>query len=286
MTVGMNKKHHFEPLSEVQRAWNRANESRTMVKQVPLSFVPVSAQPLYSIMQKDTLRNTSQDWLAHPEVLVKSRALMVTALRRMNISDEQVLLAMARLPRHVFVDDAFYLRAYDDDALPIGHGQTISHPSTVARMVALLRGTGQLSKVLEIGTGCGYQAAVLALCVQQVFSIERIEPLYDLAVNNIMKLASVLPSMPNIRYGDGMVGWMEQAPFDGIIVAAAGLTIPQALLAQLRMGGVLVAPVHLQAETSEQHLVRITRLNEGEWQREIIDVARFVPLLGGVQEGC
>lgn len=276
------KKHSFKHLSEVQRAWDLASELREVIK-YPVSFAPVAAQPLYSIMQKDTLRNMSENWRAHPEVLSKSRGLMVAALRHMNIADEQVLLAMSRLPRHVFLDEAFYLRAYDDDALPIGYGQTISQPSTVARMASLLRDKGDLNKVLEIGTGCGYQAAVLAFFVKHVYSIERISPLYELAAVNLEKLKAVLPIIPHLRYGDGMAGWFEQAPFDGIIVAAAGLTIPQVLLEQLRIGGVLVAPVHLCVGGDEQHLVRVTRLNHTEWQREVIDVARFVPLLGGTQ---
>lgn len=268
------KKNAFEQTSEVQRAWN---------KRVPALAAPVSFAPLYSLMKDDTLRNTSSDWRAHPEILIKSRGLMVEALRRLNICDEFVLAAMARVPRHIFVDEAFYLRAYDDDALPIGYGQTISHPSTVARMVGLL-GNGRLGKVLEIGTGCGYQAAVLAHCAAQVYSIERVAPLYDLAARHLTQVQNILPSLPQIRYGDGMLGWPEVVPFDAIIVAAAGLKIPQVLLEQLCVGGVLVAPVHLNSGDVEQHLVRITRIAASEWQREIIDVARFVPLLGGVQD--
>jgi protein-L-isoaspartate(D-aspartate) O-methyltransferase len=201
----------------------------------------------------------------------------------LNISNESVLSAMAKVPRHVFVDDAFYLRAYDDDALPIGHGQTISHPSTVARMVSLMYGAGGLNRVLEIGTGCGYQAAVLAHCAAEVYSIERIAPLYDLAAVNLYRVQSILPTLPQIRFGDGMLGWLEAAPFDAIIIAAAGLKLPQTMLEQLRIGGILVAPVYLQANDVEQHLVRITRIGAQEWQREVIDVARFVPLLGGVE---
>ena len=238
---------------------------------------------MYSLMRDDTLRNTSVDWRAHPEILTKSRNLMIDALRQLNISNESVLSAMAKVPRHVFVDEAFYLRAYDDDALPIGHGQTISHPSTVARIVSLMYGAGELNRVLEIGTGCGYQAAVLAHWAAVVYSIERIAPLYDLAAVNLYRVQSILPTLPQIRFGDGMLGWLEAAPFDAIIVAAAGLKLPQTMLEQLRIGGILVAPVYLQANDVEQHLVRITRIGAQEWQREVIDVARFVPLLGGVE---
>ena len=277
------KKKAYQSVSEVQRAWDRAVTARAAKPTVPLSFVPTRPAPLYSLMRDDTLRNTSVDWRAHPEILTKSRNLMVDALRQLNISNESVLSAMAKVPRHVFVDEAFYLRAYDDDALPIGHGQTISHPSTVARMVSLMYGAGELNRVLEIGTGCGYQAAVLAHCAAEVYSIERIAPLYDLAAVNLYRVQSILPTLPQIRFGDGMLGWLEAAPFDAIIVAAAGLKLPQTMLEQLRIGGILVAPVYLQANDVEQHLVRITRIGAQEWQREVIDVARFVPLLGGVE---
>ena len=277
------KKKVYQSVSEVQRAWDRAVTARAAKPTVPLSFVPTRPAPLYSLMRDDTLRNTSVDWRAHPEILTKSRNLLIDALRQLNISNESVLSAMAKVPRHVFVDEAFYLRAYDDDALPIGHGQTISHPSTVARMVSLMYGAGELSRVLEIGTGCGYQAAVLAHCAAEVYSIERIAPLYDLAAVNLYRVQSILPTLPQIRFGDGMLGWLEAAPFDAIIVAAAGLKLPQTMLEQLRIGGILVAPVYLQANDVEQHLVRITRIGAQEWQREVIDVARFVPLLGGVE---
>ena len=277
------KKKAYQSVSEVQRAWDRAVTARAAKPTVPLSFVPTRPAPLYSLMRDDTLRNTSVDWRAHPEILTKSRNLMIDALRQLNISNESVLSAMAKVPRHVFVDEAFYLRAYDDDALPIGHGQTISHPSTVARMVSLMYGAGELNRVLEIGTGCGYQAAVLAHCAAEVYSIERIAPLYDLAAVNLYRVQSILPTLPQIRFGDGMLGWLEAAPFDAIIVAAAGLKLPQTMLEQLRIGGILVAPVYLQANDVEQHLVRITRIGAQEWQREVIDVARFVPLLGGVE---
>ena len=277
------KKKAYQSVSEVQRAWDRAVTARAAKPTVPLSFVPTRPAPLYSLMRDDTLRNTSVDWRAHPEILTKSRNLMIDALRQLNISNESVLSAMAKVPRHVFVDEAFYLRAYDDDALPIGHGQTISHPSTVARMVSLMYGAGELNRVLEIGTGCGYQAAVLAHCAAEVYSIERIAPLYDLAAVNLYRVQSILPTLPQIRFGDGMLGWLEAAPFDAIIVAAAGLKLPQTMLEQLRIGGILVAPVYLQANDVEQHLVRITRIGAQEWQREVIEVARFVPLLGGVE---
>lgn len=277
------KKPKFEPLSEIQRAWLRSKAEQGEKSVAAKLCAPIVPSSLYSIMQEHTLRNTSRDWLERPEVLSKARGLMVEKVRSSGVSDEVVLAAMGKLPRHVFVDEAFYLRAYDDDALPIGHEQTISQPSTVARMLALLRANGQINKVLEIGTGCGYQAAVLALCVSEVYSIERIAPLHDLAVLNLDKVSALLPTQPNLRFGDGMLGWPEAGLFDGIILAAAGLSVPQTLLEQLRIGGVLVAPVVMNAR-AQQHLVRITRTAVTEWQREVLDAVRFVPLLAGVQK--
>ncbi len=278
-------KPKFEHLSQVQRTLQAAQ--RETVPKPPISFAPKQAQPLYSIAQADTLKNQANDWRAHPEVLTKSRSLMVEALRELNLSDEVVLAAMGRVPRHVFVDEAFYLRAYDDDALPIGHEQTISHPSTVARMLSLmrvgaLRLGGACERVLEIGTGCGYQAAVLASFVPQVYSIERIAPLFDLAVVNLAKVKGVLMYEPTVRFGDGLLGWPEVGSFDGIVLAAAGMSIPQDLLEQLRVGGVLVAPVVVNDKGAQQ-LVRLTRVSLREWQREYLDAVHFVPLLEGTR---
>ena len=216
------------------------------------------------------------------------RARMVQKLAAAGVVSTAVLQAMGAVERHRFVDSALANQAYEDTSLPIGLGQTISKPNVVARMCELLLGAeiarvGGLGRVLEIGTGCGYQAAVLAHCAAEVYSIERIAPLYDLAAVNLYRVQSILPTLPQIRFGDGMLGWLEAAPFDAIIVAAAGLKLPQTMLEQLRIGGILVAPVYLQANDVEQHLVRITRIGAQEWQREVIDVARFVPLLGGVE---
>ena len=278
-------KPKFEHLSQVQRTLQAAQDEG--VQKPPISFAPKQARPLYSIAQEGTLKNVANDWRAHPEILTKSRALMVDALRHLNLSDEVVLAAMARVPRHVFVDEAFYFRAYDDDALPIGHQQTISHPSTVARMLSLMRmGAerlgGSCHRVLEIGSGCGYQAAVLACFVPEVYSIERIEPLYHLAKINLSKVQGVLPCQPVIRFGDGLLGWPEVGGFDGIVLAAAGMSIPQGLLEQLRVGGVLVAPLVVN-EKGAQQLVRVIRVSLREWQTEHLDAVHFVPLLGGTR---
>ena len=281
-------KPKFEHLSQVQRTLQAAQGEP--VQKPPISFAPMQARPLYSIAQEGTLKNIADDWRAHPEVLIKSRALMVDALRDLRLSDEVVLAAMARVPRHVFVDEAFYLRAYDDDALPIGYEQTISHPSTVARMLGLLREGalklgGRCERILEVGTGCGYQSAVLACFVRELYSIERIEPLYRLAQVNLAKVQSVLLSEPNLRFGDGLAGWPEVGSFDGIVMAAAGLAIPQDLLEQLRVGGVLVAPlvVNQRGVQQFQQLVRITRVSLREWRNEFLDAVHFVPLLQGTQ---
>jgi protein-L-isoaspartate(D-aspartate) O-methyltransferase len=284
------KKPKFEHLSEVQRAWSSAQARRQAMPVKPMSFAPSPTEHLYSIMREGTLRSTSADWRVHPEILSKSRTQMVEALRRLRLGDEVVLAAMARVPRHVFVDEAFYLRAYDDDALPIGYEQTISHPSTVARMLGLLREGalklgGRCERILEVGTGCGYQSAVLACFVRELYSIERIEPLYRLAQVNLAKVQSVLLSEPNLRFGDGLAGWPEVGSFDGIVMAAAGLAIPQDLLEQLRVGGVLVAPLVVNQRGAQQfqQLVRITRVSLREWRNEFLDAVHFVPLLQGTQ---
>ncbi len=284
------KKPTFEHLSEVQRAWSSAQARRQAQPIKPMSFAPKPTEHLYSIMREETLRSTSVDWRAHPEILTKSRAQMVEALRHLRLADETVLAAMGRVPRHVFVDEAFYLRAYDDDALPIGHEQTISQPSTVARMLGLLREGalklgGRCDRVLEVGTGCGYQCAVLACFVRELYSIERIEPLYRLAQVNLAKVQGVVSTVPHVRFGDGLVGWPEVGSFDGIVMAAAGLAIPQDLLEQLRVGGVLVAPLVVNQRGAQQfqQLVRITRVSLREWQNEFLDAVHFVPLLEGTQ---
>ena len=283
----IKKKPKFEHLSQVQRAWQQAQVRRQSLPVKPVSFTPKPVAHLYSIMREETLRSTSANWRTHPEILSKMRSQMVTELRQLHLADETVLTAMGNIPRHVFVDEAFYLRAYDDDALPIGHQQTISHPSTVARMVSLLREGalqlgGQCTRVLEVGTGCGYQCAVLGCFVKELYSIERIEALYQLALVNLNKVSGILATVPNIRFGDGLQGWPEVGSFDGIIMAAAGMQIPQNLLEQLRVGGVLVAPVVINPYGAQQ-LVRITRVSLREWRSEFLDAVHFVPLLQGTR---
>jgi protein-L-isoaspartate(D-aspartate) O-methyltransferase len=203
------------------------------------------------------------------------RRAMVQRIAKQGVKDQVVLGAMDTVPRHLFMDEGLAPQAYVDASLPIGHHQTISQPYIVARMIEVLRNGGQLQRVLEIGTGCGYQAAVLSCVAQEVYSIERIKPLHELAKANLRPLR-----VPNLRlhYGDGMLGLPQAAPFDGIILAAAGMAVPQALLEQLAIGGRLVAPVGDRT----QHLELITRIGKTEWTSETLEDCHFVPLRPGV----
>lgn len=202
---------------------------------------------------------------------------MVTRLREQGIVDEAVLAAMAQVPRHLFVDEALSSRAYEDTALPIGFEQTISQPYVVARMIEALRGPEErpLGKVLEVGTGCGYQAAVLAQLAKEVYSIERIQGLHERARANLrpMRIANL-----RLAWGDGYQGLAEAAPFDAIIVAAAAPRMPAALLEQLAPGGRLIAPVG----TTAQQLQWMERTASGVIERAL-DLVHFVPLRAGKQ---
>jgi len=205
------------------------------------------------------------------------RQAMVQRLRAQGITDERVLNAMAAVPRHVFVDEALASRAYEDAALPIGHSQTISQPWVVARMIAAACEDRSPTRVLEVGAGCGYQAAVLAQFVREVHAIERIRGLFEFARSNLRALR--LATRVRLIHGDGMVGLPGVAPFDAIVVAAAGLEIPQALLTQLAPGGRLIAP----EGTSNQRLVLIERTGTSAWKRTELEAVRFVPLRAGIQ---
>jgi protein-L-isoaspartate(D-aspartate) O-methyltransferase len=204
----------------------------------------------------------------------RTRDRLVQRLREQGIANLAVLDRIRNVPRHIFVDEALGSRAYEDTALPIGFGQTISQPYIVARMTEALLEAGSLEKVLEVGTGCGYQTAVLAPVVGHVNTIERIEPLLARARERLRELG-----VRNVRFrhGDGTLGWKAHAPYDGILVAAAPLSVPDALLKQLRVGGRLVVPI---GPEGEQQLVRFTR-REQRIDREPLGPVAFVPLLGG-----
>ena len=211
----------------------------------------------------------------------RTRDRMVERLRAKGIRDETVLAAMGAVPRHLFVDEALASRAYEDTALPIGFEQTISQPFVVALMISALRTgrEGGLGKVLEIGTGCGYQAAVLARLAKEVYSIERIGGLLLKARANLREMR-----IPNLRltHGDGSEGLAQAAPFDSIISAAAAQELPPALKTQLAVGGRLIAPVHVNAGQHEQALCLIDRTATG-FTEQWLDAVRFVPLRIGKQ---
>ena len=206
----------------------------------------------------------------------RTRDRLIERLKEEGIVSTTVLEVIRSTPRHIFVDEALATRAYDDTALPIGHGQTISQPYVVARMTEALLRDGPLNKVLEIGTGSGYQAAVLAQVAKEVFSVERIAVLMTTARQRFQELR-----LRNIRvkHADGMIGWPELAPFDGILATAAPEGVPPALLAQLAMGGRLVIPV---GDASTQSLVMFTRTPEG-YRDEVLDQVTFVPMRAGTQ---
>ncbi|EXJ16827.1 Protein-L-isoaspartate O-methyltransferase [Imhoffiella purpurea] len=205
----------------------------------------------------------------------RTRERLIGRLSEAGIHSQEVLQVMRHLPRHLFVDEALASRAYEDSALPIGHGQTISQPYTVALMTQALIARGRPDTVLEIGTGSGFQTAVLASLVRRVYSVERVRELLDRAQERLVAL-----KMRNIRlrHGDGAQGWREYAPFQGIMVTAAPRGVPRMLAEQLAPGGVMVMPI---GEESQQMLVRVVRGEDG-FEQEILDSASFVPLLSGV----
>ncbi|MFO1399952.1 MAG: protein-L-isoaspartate(D-aspartate) O-methyltransferase [Steroidobacteraceae bacterium] len=204
----------------------------------------------------------------------RTRDRLVQRLREQGIANLAVLDRVRNVPRHIFVDEALASRAYEDTALPIGFGQTISQPYIVARMTEALLEGGPLGRVLEVGTGCGYQTAVLAPLVGRVYSVERIDGLLQRARARLKELG-----IRNVRFrhGDGAEGWKSQAPFDGILVAAAALTVPEALVAQLAVGGRLIIPA---GPEGAQQLLRLTRREQGV-ERRVLGPVSFVPLLGG-----
>ncbi|MFA7503313.1 MAG: protein-L-isoaspartate(D-aspartate) O-methyltransferase [Burkholderiaceae bacterium] len=243
----------------------------------PKGWTPPSARPIRAATVATPVPATGLGLAS-----ARGRGAMVDQLARLGVRDGATLAAMASVPRHAFVDQGLASRAYDDVSLPIGLGQTISRPSTVARMVELAlepldAGARASAKVLEVGTGCGYQAAVLAHIVGDVVSIERLRGLHEAARANLRSLR-----LGNLRlvYGDGRLGVPQMAPYDAIIVAAAGDEVPQALLEQLRPGARLVAPV---IEGSRQTLHLVERRDAQSWQLRVLDAVRFVPLKAGTE---
>lgn len=205
----------------------------------------------------------------------RTRDRLINRLREAGINNEQVLEVMSSTPRHIFVDEALGTRAYEDTALPIGYGQTISQPYIVARMTEVLLGSATPpQRVLEVGTGCGYQTAILAQLVKEVYTVERIAPLQQKARQTLYELR-----LSNVRYqhSDGSWGWKKHAPYDGIIVTAAPEEVPEELLQQLADGGRLVIPT---GEQGRQRLRLITR-QEDQFSETLLEWVSFVPLVQG-----
>ncbi len=204
----------------------------------------------------------------------RTRERLINRLREEGITNEDVLEVMLNTPRHIFLDEALSHRAYEDTALPIGHNQTLSQPYIVARMTEALLAGGPMRRVLEVGTGSGYQTVILAQLVRQVFSVERILPLQEQARERIKLLGLRNVKM---KHADGTMGWPEKKPFDGIIVTAAPRTLPRGLISQLSPKGRLVIPI---GPDQDQKLVLVTRDGDG-YKKEVLEAVRFVPLLGG-----
>ncbi len=206
----------------------------------------------------------------------RTRERLVQRLQEQGIVDQRVLDRIRTVPRHLFMDEALASRAYDDTALPIGFGQTISQPYVVARMTEALLAMGTLNKVLEIGTGCGYQTAVLSPLVKEIYTIERISSLLGKARRTLRELRI---RNVNFRHDDGHVGWAARAPFDAILLTAAPHAVPPALFEQLSVGGRLIAPVGAEGR---QELLRYTK-GENKIDRQSLGAVSFVPLVSGLQ---
>jgi protein-L-isoaspartate(D-aspartate) O-methyltransferase len=203
----------------------------------------------------------------------RTRSRMVARLRQQGITDEHVLDVIDAIPRHVFIDEALAHRAYEDTALPIGFNQTISQPYIVARMTEALFAAGPLTKVLEIGTGSGYQTAVLAQLADKIYSVERIQGLLDKAKERLRMLGT---KNTQFKYDDGNIGWPDRGPYDGIIVTASPRHVPKELLNQLAPEGRLIVPVG-----DERQQLKLITNHDGEFETEVLEDVKFVPLLGG-----
>ena len=277
-------------MADIHRKLERAGmkERPSFPAKLQSSVAPVSKQPISSktwtgslqAQAKSTQQSTAASGFGLDSETV--RAAMVRKLMEQGVEDEMVLNALGSVERHKFIDSALANQAYEDTSLPIGFGQTISKPNVVARMIELLRQgnnlkiTGKLGRVLEIGTGCGYQAALLSKVSQEVYSIERIKGLYENAKENLRPMR-----IPNLHLilGDGMLGCPAGAPFAGIIAAAGGDAIPPAWIDQLAEGGRIVAPV--AGAQGVQSLVVIDKTPAGI-QKTVLEQVNFVPLVSGV----
>lgn len=267
------------PVATPQTATRNASSATGTARSGAAAAAPAPRPPGYAQAHTPSAPVAQRSELMASEAV---RRAMVARVARQGVKDGVVLGAMEAVPRHLFIEPALSAQAYIDASLPIGHNQTISQPYIVARMIEAMREATraspregrQLGRVLEIGTGCGYQAAVLSFVAREVYSIERIKPLHELAKTNLRPLRI---SNLRLQYGDGMLGLPQVAPFDGIILAAAGLEVPRALLEQLAIGAHLVAPVGAQV----QRLERITRIGKSEWASETLEACHFVPLRPG-----
>ena len=206
----------------------------------------------------------------------RARNRLVEKIRSMGITNEKILEVMRLTPRHYFLEEALASRAYDNTALPIGYGQTISQPYMVASMTQILCETGPMGKVLEIGSGCGYQTAVLSAFAEKVFAVERIQALVKRLRTNLYEL-----KVPNVlvRHSDGFNGWAEHAPFDAILVAAAPVGVPEKLLEQLAVSGRLVIPIG----SGRSQELRLIKKSITGFQEQVLDNVSFVPLLDGIE---
>lgn len=205
----------------------------------------------------------------------RTRDRLINRLREQGIASESVLDIMRNTPRHIFIDEALSHRAYEDTALPIGYNQTISQPFIVARMTETLLADGPLDRVLEVGTGSGYQTSILAPLVGELFSTERIKPLQDKARSRLKRLGL---SNVYLKHTDGGMGWPAKAPFDGILAACAPEEVPEELKQQLRVGGRLIIPV---GGSDNQELKLVVRESETEFTTQVLECVKFVPLLSG-----
>ncbi|MGH1461701.1 MAG: protein-L-isoaspartate(D-aspartate) O-methyltransferase [Neptuniibacter sp.] len=205
----------------------------------------------------------------------RTRDRLISRLKEQGIHNEDVLSIMRETPRHIFIDEALAHRAYEDTALPIGYNQTISQPFIVARMTEALLAAGPLNKVLEVGTGSGYQTSILAPLVGELYSIERIRPLQEKARNRLRRLGI---KNVNLKHTDGGMGWAAKAPFDGILAACAPEDVPEELKQQLALGGRLIIPV---GGSENQELKLVVRETEEKFTTQVLECVKFVPLLSG-----